>query len=99
MPRAFTEVRGFGQQRDRARRVRLLWADHHGLARCRDHHPPYSQQQSTFGKQIPPSQVRPADLVFFAGADGTMTSPGHAGIVVGDGHMVDAPASGMNIQV
>jgi len=37
--------------------------------------------------------------VFFAGADDTMTSPGHAGIVVGDGHMVDAPASGMNIQV
>jgi len=61
--------------------------------------PRTSQQQWAFGKQIPPSQVRPGDLVFFAGADGTMTSPGHVGIVIGNGNMIDAPASGMNIQI
>ncbi|HCU91816.1 MAG TPA: hypothetical protein DHU96_03400 [Actinobacteria bacterium] len=31
--------------------------------------PRTSQQQWAFGKQIPPGQVRPGDLVFFAGAD------------------------------
>jgi cell wall-associated NlpC family hydrolase len=61
--------------------------------------PRTSQQQWAFGERIPARQARPGDLVFFAGADGTMTSPGHAGIVVGNGYMVDAPASGMNIQV
>jgi len=61
--------------------------------------PRTSQQQWAYGKQIPPSQVRPGDLVFFAGADGTMTSPGHVGIVIGNGYMIDAPATGMNIQI
>lgn len=42
---------------------------------------------------------RPGDLVFFAGADGTMTSPGHVGIVVGTGLMIDAPTAGMDVQV
>jgi cell wall-associated NlpC family hydrolase len=37
--------------------------------------------------------------VFFAGADGTMTAPGHVGIVIGNGFMIDAPATGMNIQI
>jgi peptidoglycan DL-endopeptidase CwlO len=61
--------------------------------------PRTSQQQWAYGKQIPPSQVRPGDLVFFAGADGTMTAPGHVGIVIGNGYMIDAPATGMNIQI
>lgn len=28
-----------------------------------------------------------------------MTAPGHVGIVVGNGYMIDSPASGMNIQI
>ena len=34
------------------------------------------------GRQIPASQVQPGDLVFFAGADGTPSNPGHVGIVL-----------------
>jgi len=61
--------------------------------------PRTSQQQWAFGKQIPPGQVQPGDLVFFAGADGTMTAPGHVGIVISNGYMIDSPATGMNIQI
>ena len=43
--------------------------------------PRTSQAQWAYGRQIPASQVQPGDLVFFAGADGTMTAPGHVGIV------------------
>jgi cell wall-associated NlpC family hydrolase len=43
--------------------------------------------------------VRPGDLVFFAGADGTMTAPGHVGIVTGPGRMIEAYATGYPIRV
>jgi cell wall-associated NlpC family hydrolase len=39
------------------------------------------------------------DLVFFAGADGTMTSPGHVGIVIGHGDMIEAYGTGVPIRV
>ena len=45
------------------------------------------------------STPQPGDLVFFAGSDGTMTSPGHVGIVIGGGEMVDAPHTGTDVQV
>jgi peptidoglycan DL-endopeptidase CwlO len=60
--------------------------------------PRTSQLQWAFGKRIPPSQVRPGDLVFFAGSDGTPTAPGHVGIVVGNHEMIDAPHRGLNVQ-
>ena len=54
--------------------------------------PRTSQQQWAYGRQIPASQARPGDLVFFAGTDGTMSSPGHVGIVVSGNHfMIDSP--------
>ena len=56
--------------------------------------PRTSQQQWANGPQIPASQARPGDLVFFAGSDGTMTAPGHVGIVTGPGTMIDAPFTG-----
>jgi cell wall-associated NlpC family hydrolase len=59
--------------------------------------PRTSQQQWAFGKQIPASQARPGDLVFFAGSDGTMTAPGHVGIVTGPGMMIDAPQTGQAV--
>ena len=45
--------------------------------------PRTSQQQWVYGTRIPASQAQPGDLVFFAGSDGTMTAPGHVGIVTG----------------
>jgi cell wall-associated NlpC family hydrolase len=60
--------------------------------------PRTSQQQWAAGKQIPASQARPGDLVFFAGSDGTMSAPGHVGIVVaGHDMMIDAPATGHTV--
>jgi cell wall-associated NlpC family hydrolase len=56
--------------------------------------PRTSQQQWTHGPHVPASQVQPGDLVFFVGSDGTMTAPGHVGIVTGRGTMIDAPMSG-----
>ncbi len=56
--------------------------------------PRTSQQQWAHGPQVPASQVQPGDLVFLAGSDGTMSAPGHVGIVTGRGTMIDAPMSG-----
>ena len=61
--------------------------------------PRTSQQQWAYGRQIPASQVQPGDLVFFAGADGTLTAPGHVGIVLRPGVMIDAPSTGQDIQI
>ena len=61
--------------------------------------PRTSEAQWIWGPQIPASQAEPGDLVFFAGADGTPTSPGHVGIVIGGGLMIEAYATGFPIRV
>jgi cell wall-associated NlpC family hydrolase len=61
--------------------------------------PRTSEAQWAWGPQIPASQAEPGDLVFFAGADGTPTSPGHVGIVIGGGLMIEAFATGFPIRV
>jgi peptidoglycan DL-endopeptidase CwlO len=58
-----------------------------------------SQAQWASETRIPASQVQPGDLVFFAGADGTPTSPGHVGLVIGNGKMIEAYATGFPIRV
>jgi cell wall-associated NlpC family hydrolase len=58
-----------------------------------------SQQQWATEPQVPASQVEPGDLVFFAGSDGTPTSPGHVGLVIGNGKMIEAYATGFPIRV
>jgi cell wall-associated NlpC family hydrolase len=42
--------------------------------------------------------VEAGDLVFFAGSDGTVTSPGHVGLVIGNGQMIEAFATGTPIR-
>jgi cell wall-associated NlpC family hydrolase len=49
--------------------------------------------------KIPAGQEEPGDLVFFAGSDGTVTDPGHVGLVTGDGKMIEAYATGFPIRV
>jgi len=61
--------------------------------------PRTSQQQWVWGPQVPANQVEPGDLVFFAGADGTVTSPGHVGLVIGPHKMVEAYATGFPIRI
>jgi peptidoglycan DL-endopeptidase CwlO len=58
-----------------------------------------SQQQWATEVRIPAAQAQPGDLVFFAGADGTSTSPGHVGLVIGGGKMIEAYATGFPIRV
>ena len=58
-----------------------------------------SQAQWATEQRVPASQVQPGDLVFFAGSDGTPTSPGHVGLVIGNGKMIEAYATGFPIRV
>ena len=58
-----------------------------------------SQDQWATLRHVPASQVEPGDLVFFDGADGTMTDPGHVGLVIGHGQMIEAYATGFPIRV
>jgi peptidoglycan DL-endopeptidase CwlO len=61
--------------------------------------PRTSEEQWTWGPQVPASQVEPGDLVFFAGSDGTTTAPGHVGLVIGHGEMIEAYATGFPIRI
>jgi cell wall-associated NlpC family hydrolase len=45
------------------------------------------------------AKVEPGDLVFFAGADGTPTAPGHVGLVIGKNLMIEAYATGTPVRV
>jgi cell wall-associated NlpC family hydrolase len=56
-----------------------------------------SQGQWATERRVSSPQL--GDLVFFAGADGTMTSPGHVGIVIGHGDMIEAYGTGVPIRV
>ncbi|TDE22817.1 NlpC/P60 family protein [Actinomadura sp. 6K520] len=55
--------------------------------------PRTSQTQYRHGPRIPAGTEQPGDLVFFAGSRGTPTAPGHVGIVIGGGRMIEARCS------
>jgi len=61
--------------------------------------PRTSQQQWKDLPHVPAAKVIPGDLVFFAGADGTVKSPGHVGLVIAKNIMIEAYASGTPIRV
>jgi peptidoglycan DL-endopeptidase CwlO len=61
--------------------------------------PRTSQQQFAWGPRVSPRDVQPGDLVFFVGADGTVKHPGHVGLVIGGGKMVEAFATGFPIRI
>jgi peptidoglycan DL-endopeptidase CwlO len=62
--------------------------------------PRTSEAQATAGTPVDSlADAQPGDLVFFAGSDGTATSPGHVGIYLGNGQMIDAPHTGTSVQV
>jgi cell wall-associated NlpC family hydrolase len=48
---------------------------------------------------VAPTRLQPGDLVFFTGADGTHKAPGHVGIYVGDGYLIDAPHTGSVVRI
>jgi peptidoglycan DL-endopeptidase CwlO len=62
--------------------------------------PRTSEEQANVGTPVASlSAAQPGDLLFFAGSDGTASSPGHVGIYVGNGQMIDAPHTGTTVQV
>jgi cell wall-associated NlpC family hydrolase len=61
--------------------------------------PRTSAHQWAFGPRVRSSQAQPGDLVFFAGADGTPTAPGHVGLVIGKGLMIEAYATGFPVRI
>ena len=61
--------------------------------------PRTSQMQWVWGPRVAPGHEQPGDLVFFAGADGTTTSPGHVGLVIGHGLMIEAYSTGFPIRI
>jgi cell wall-associated NlpC family hydrolase len=61
--------------------------------------PRTSQAQWAGLPHVAPSDQQPGDLVFFAGADGTPTAPGHVGLVLGPHRMVEAYATGYPVRI
>jgi cell wall-associated NlpC family hydrolase len=59
--------------------------------------PRTSQEQATVGRPVASlADARPGDLLFFEPGPG---GPGHVGIYIGDGKMIDAPHTGTTVQV
>jgi murein DD-endopeptidase len=58
-----------------------------------------AQYYSPDGVWLAPNQLRAGDLVFFTGSDGTHKEPGHVGIYIGDGYLIDAPHTGSFVRV
>jgi cell wall-associated NlpC family hydrolase len=50
------------------------------------------------GPVIPLSQLRPGDLLFSAGSDGTRANPGHVVMYLGGGQVIQAPQTGQDVQ-
>jgi cell wall-associated NlpC family hydrolase len=48
---------------------------------------------------VRPNHLQAGDLVFFIGSDGTRKEPGHVGIYVGDGYLIDAPHTGAFVRI
>jgi cell wall-associated NlpC family hydrolase len=61
--------------------------------------PRTSEDQWAWGPRIQPGHEEPGDLVFFAGSDGTRTNPGHVGLVIGKGKMIEGYATGTTIRI
>ena len=55
--------------------------------------------QSLGGWATSVTQLVPGDLVFFAGSDGTIASPGHVGIYLGNDQMIQAPEAGQDVDI
>ena len=62
--------------------------------------PRTSEEQATLGTAVPGmAEAQPGDLLFFAGSDGTASAPGHVGIYIGNGQMIDAPYTGTDVRI
>lgn len=65
--------------------------------------PRTTYDQFRAGTAVPPAQLEPGDAVFFKGSDsktvGGKVLPGHVGIYLGGGKVIEAPHTGTDVQV
>jgi cell wall-associated NlpC family hydrolase len=62
--------------------------------------PRTAAEQSRVGIPVSgPGQLRPGDLLFVPGSDGTASEPGHVGMYVGGGLVLDAPHTGLSVHL
>ena len=62
--------------------------------------PRTSQAQSRSGAPVAGiDQLQPGDLMFIAGSDGTASDPGHVGMYIGNGQLVNAPQDGIPVRL
>ncbi|SEG26616.1 Transglycosylase SLT domain-containing protein [Thermomonospora echinospora] len=93
-----------GPTRGIARGAGIVGFDCSGLTRYAWHQagvtiPRISQDQWKTLPHVPAGQEHPGDLVFFRGSGGTSGSPGHVGLVIGRGRMVEAPRTGLKVRI
>lgn len=56
--------------------------------------------QSTFGAPVPTvAQLQPGDLIFMPGSLGSPDRPGHVGMYIGNGQLINAPQTGQPVQI
>jgi cell wall-associated NlpC family hydrolase len=61
--------------------------------------PRTTYQQVHSGTPVPTvAGLQPGDLIFIPGSDGTATNPGHVGMYVGNGWLINAPQTGQDVQ-
>jgi cell wall-associated NlpC family hydrolase len=58
-----------------------------------------AQYRTPYGVWVPPDRLQTGDLVFFVGSDGTRKEPGHVGIYIDDGYIIDAPHTGTLVRI
>jgi cell wall-associated NlpC family hydrolase len=63
------------------------------------HLPRTSEQQALVGTAVNPDDLEPGDLLLAAGSDGTAQAPGHVGMYIGDGYVIEAPHTGLSIMI
>ena len=62
--------------------------------------PRTSQEQAAAGVPVAGlADAQAGDLVFFPGSDGTAAAPGHVGIYIGNGEMIDSPHTGAQVRI
>jgi cell wall-associated NlpC family hydrolase len=59
----------------------------------------YTQWTARNGRAVKKSQLQPGDLVFFRGSDSKGGLPGHVGVYIGNGKMIDAPHTGADVRI
>jgi cell wall-associated NlpC family hydrolase len=56
-------------------------------------------EQARAGRPVDLAALQPGDLIFIPGSDGTVNAPGHVGLAIGHGLLVQAPHSGAVVRL